>query len=34
MQHENITRMNPLNILLTVVGVVLVVVCVVKRFVP
>jgi hypothetical protein len=34
MRHENITSMNPLNNLLTVVGVVLVVVCVIKRFVP
>jgi hypothetical protein len=34
MQRENITTMNPLNNLLTVVGVVLVVVYVIKRFVP
>ena len=34
MQRKNITTMNPLNILLTVVGAVLVVVCVIKRFVP
>ena len=34
MQGKYITSMNPLNNLLTVVGVVLVVVCVIKRFVP